>query len=559
MEPRHPVSHRAGRDDGRRAPLSLALLAAITALLSLVACGGEDAASAGGFANSDAGFGLGGDNFGGAGGGNGAGADAGAAGDTTLPPETEKEVDFGAPEGSPNFVFIPVPGADHVVKVSGKTQAVTLVEVGDRPTVIRSVPGQDAVVVISSGSDELAIVKASEAADDVRSVAILPHCNAVAVSPDGAWAIVWYDHARAQPGEPVGSFQAVALVAITDAKAGARTLSVGFRPRSVAFTADGKRALIVTDDGVCVVELASAADGAIVPPVAIAIDPLAKPAEREVQTTPDGTWAIVRQSGLNGLFAIHLPSKKLLQVPLSSVPTDLDLTPDGKLAVAVLRQSAEIAFVDLPATATPTLPTQVLSIAPLTAGLAHITDDGKLALLYSTVNGVESMAGVDLQTRKGAAVPLRKTIDYIWLAKGAKTAVLVHKPAAGPLYNEDPTEKFVDDSYGYTLLDLQTGYTKLVLTDVAPVGIAASAVPSKAWILLPDPKNVAHKVQAVGLDSLLVSDHALGSRPQYVRPLDAAGVVAVSQQHPSGRMSFLDAKTGAAKTVTGYELNGLIK
>lgn len=541
-----------------RRPASVAAVA--TALLALLAgCGNADStAGAGSIFGDDAG--ASGGFGGGTGGDNGAsGADAGSSADTNLPPETEKEVDFGAPEGSPNFVFVPVPGEDHVVKVSGSTQAVTLVEVGDRPTVIRSVPGQDAVVVINSGSDELAIVRATETKDDVRTVAILPHCNAIAVSPDGLWAIAWYDHARAQPGEPVGSFQAVALVSLGDAAAPARTLSVGFRPRAIDFTADGKRALVVTDDGVCVVEMQAAKDGEIVPPVAIAIDPLAKPAEREVRTTPDGSWAIVRQTGLSGLFAIHLPSKKLLQVPLSSVPTDLDLTPDGKLAIAVLRQSAEIAFVDLPATATPTLPTEVLSIAPLTAGLAHITDDGKAALLYSSVNGVESMASVDLETRKGILVPLRKTVDYVWLAKGAHTAVLVHKPAAGPLYDSDTTEKFVDDSQGYTLLDLDTGYTKLVLTDVAPVGIAASAVPSKAWILLPDPKNVSHKVQAAGLDTLLVTDHALGSRPLFVRPLDAAGVVAVSQQHPSGRMTFLDAKTGQAKTVTGYELNGLIK
>ena len=552
----HARQHDADRPGLRRdLDIRLCLLGALLAC-GLSACGSDEGVASSGnvFGGSDAGMGFGGDNNGG-----GTNADASSSADTSLPPETEKEVDFGAPEGSPNFVFIPVPGEDHVVKVSGKTQAVTLVEVGDRPTVIRSVPGQDAVVVISSGTDELAILRATETSDDVRNVAILPHCNSVSVSPDGAWAIAWYDHGRAIPSEPVGSFQAVALVSLTDAKAPALTLSIGFRPRSIDFTSDGKRALIVTDDGVCVVDLLAAKNGDVIPPVSIAVDPLAKPADREVRTTPDGMWAIVRQSGLAGLYAIHLPSKKLVQVVLSSVPTDLDVTPDGTLAIAVLRDSAEIAFVDLPATSTPTLPTEVLSIAPLTAGLARITDDGKTAILYSSVGGIESLASIDLKTRKGILVPLRKTVDYIWLAKGAHTAVLVHKPAPGPLYDQDTTEQFVDDAQGYTLLDVDTGYTKLVLTDVAPVGIAASASPSKAWILLPDPKNVAHRVQAAGLDSLLVTDHPLGSRPQYVRPLDAAGVVAISQQHPSGRMSFIDAQTGTAKTVTGYELNGLIK
>lgn len=530
---------------------------ALALSLALAGCGSEDASGASVWSTSDGSAGPGG-------GGSGA-YDAGAggvAGDENgepLPNETEKEVDFGAPEGSPNFVFIPVEGEDRVVKVSGKTQAVTLVEVGDRPTVARAVPGTDAIVVISAGSDELALVRSTETADEVSYAAITPHCNAIAVSPDGAWAVVYYDHSLAKAGDPVGSFQSVSVVPI-GAKLGApRTLSIGFRPSAVHFTADGARAMVITADGVCVITLADAVDGAVVPPVPVAKDPLDKPAEREVQTTPDGTWALVRQSGLKGLFAIHLPTKKLVEVALSSVPTDLDLTPKGDVAMAVLRDSAELAFVDLPSAATLSLPTQVLSMAPLVAGLARITSDGKTAILYSSVGGIESVAAVDMATRKGAFVPLRKTIDYVWLAPGATTAVLVHKAAPGPLYGQDPTEKFVDDSHGYTLYDWTTGYTKLVLTPVAPVGIAASKQPSKAWILLPDPKNIAHEVQSAGLQTLLVTTHPIGSRPQFVRPLDAAGVMAVSQKHPSGRMTFFDAATGTAKTVTGYELNGLVK
>lgn len=491
----------------------------------------------------------------------GASADAGggAVDVAPLPPEQEKEIDFGAPEGSPNFVFIPVPGEDRVVKVSGKTLAVTLVEIGDQPSVLRAIPGQDAVAVISSGTSELAILQATESKDTTRLVPILPNCNAIAISPDGKWAVVYYDHSRIKGGDPTGSFQAVSLVRLDAADATPRTLSVGFRVRQVEFTSDAKRALIVTDDGICDVAFDSAKDGTVVPPVAITPNPLQKPAEREVRTTSNGAWAIVRQSGLSGLYAIHLASKQLITLPLSSVPTDLDVTPDGKVALAVLRESAEIAFIDLPLDATPTLPSQVLSIAPMTAGLSRLSDDGKTAILYSSVPGIESVAAIDMATRKGTLVALRKSVDYVWLAPGATTALLVHKPAKGPLYDADSTEKFVDDSQGYTLFDMNTGYTKLVLTEAAPVGIAASDKPAKAWVLLPDPKGIAHKVQEAGLQSLLVVDHTVGSAPQHGRALQAAGLVAVSQNHPSGRMTFFDAATGAAKTVTGYELNSLVK
>lgn len=538
----------------RKMVLALALMSAVSA------CGADTAGTAGtsdagGFGTGGVGNGAGGD-WGGSGGAGG--ADSASMAD--LPPEQEKEVDFGAPEGSPNFVYVPVKDADNIVKVDGKTLDVTLVEVGDRPTVVKAVPGKDVVLVISSGTDELGIVESAPGNDDVVTlVPILPHCNAIAVSPDGAWAMVWYDHGRAAKSDPVGSFQAVTLVPLATADHTPRTLSTGFRPRGVQFTADGKQALVVTDDGVSVVVLATAEDGAIVPPIAIDPNPLNKPAEREVKATPDGRWALVRQSELAGLFAVYLPSGTLVKIPMSSVPTDLDLSPDGTMALAVLRSSGEVALVPLPEQATPTLPYEAISVAPLVAGLASITSDGQTAILYSSVAGVESVAALDLPTRALKAVPLRKTVDYVWLAEGSRTAVLVHKPAKGPLYDADPTEAFVDDSQGYTLFDLDSGYTKLVLTEASPAGIAASAAPKKAWILLPDPKDQAHRAQAVDLKSLLVAELPLPSRPEYVRPLDAAGVVAVSQVHPTGRMTFFDAKDSTAKTVTGYELNGLVK
>ena len=542
--------------------VSRAVFPALALLLALGGCAaGDDAGTAGG----GAGFGFGESGTATDAGVHGgtAGTDAGSA-VADLPPEQEKEIDFGAPEGSPNFVFVPVKGADEVVKVSGKTLKVTLVEVGDRPTLLKVVPGQDKVVVLNSGSDDVSVLTSTETSDVVRSEAVLPHGNALSLDATGQWAAVFYDHARAQDGDPVGSFQAISLVRVGAGQTGSLRVSVGFRPRAVHFTVDGKQALVVTDDGVSVISLATVADGDVVPAVAISDNPFAKPKEREVQTTPNGRWAVIRQSDLKGLVAVHLPSQQLVQIPLTSEPTDLDLSPDGSQIIAVLRASAEVAIVALPASATKTLAAQIISVKPLTAGLARITSDGKTALLYTSVAGIEQVATLDLTTHAVKPVALRKTVDYVYLPDGGRTAVLVHKPAKGPLYDNDSTEAFVDDSQGYTLFDLDTGFTKLVLTPVAPKEIVTSALtaggkPEKAWLLLPDPKGLAHEVQEAQLSTLLTTSHPLGSRPQFARWLQSAGVLAVTQQHPSGRISFIDTQTGTAKTVTGYELNGLVK
>lgn len=66
-------------------------------------------------------------------------------------------------------------------------------------------------------------------------------------------------------------------------------------------------------------------------------------------------------------------------------------------------------------------------------------------------------------------------------------------------------------------------------------------------------------MQEIEHKTFLTSDHPLGSSPEHVRFLKKASTMAVTQTHPSGRITFFGTNGGAAKTVTGYELNGLVK
>ncbi len=486
----------------------------------------------------------------------GANADQGSPG-VDLPKEQEKHYDFGAPEGSPNFVYIPAAGTDNIVKVSGATLKVTLIEVGDHPTRLKVVPGQDAAVVLNSGSDDLSVVRSTDSSDTVDTVAMLPHCNALTIDPSGKFAVAYFDLLSAQPTDPTGNFQAVTLVKL-DVPPQSMTISIGFRPRSVDFTPDGKKALIVTDDGISVLELSTIKDGDIVVPVPISLDPLDKPQDRAVRVTADARWALIRASNIVGLYAVHLATKKLVVIPMTSVPTDLDLTPDGTQAIAVLRDSKEVAIVQLPSEVTNSLAAEIISVGSLTAGLALITDDSQTAVLYTSVQGIEQVATLDLKTHVVAPVLLRKTVDFIVIPPGSRKAILVHKPAPGP-NNKYAEEAFVDKSEGYTLFDLDNGFTKLVLTATKLSEIAHSESPSKSWILLPDPAGLTHNVQEIEHKTFLTLDHAIGSSPEHVRFLKKASTMAVTQTHPSGRITFFGTNGGAAKTVTGYELNGLVK
>lgn len=490
------------------------------------------------------------------GGSGGAASDTSVGGDTGLPPETEKDYEFGAPEGSPSYVYIPSAGTDNLVKIAGKTLQVTLVEVGDRPIVAKAVPNHDAVLVVNAGSDDVAYVRSGASGDVVDFLAMTPHANTLSVSPAGDTAIVYYDHSHAVAGDPAGSLQDVTVLHLGD-KPTSVNVALGFHPTGVAWKNDGTQAYVITDDGVCVFDATKAEDGDIVPAVALQDDPLQKPIGREVKVTTDGLWAVLRQDNLSGLTAVHLPSKKRVHVELVGVPTDLDLLPDGRTAVAVVRSAKQVALVALPLDSTATLPVETLDTGTLTAGLAHVTDDGKTAILFTTVDGVEQAATLDLATRVIAPVLLRKTVDFVLLVPGTRKAVLVHKPAHGPNYY-DKTEAFVDDSQGITLYDLDTGYTKLVMTPVKAAGIATLADPALAWLLLRDVGGTNNGVLRANLKGFQTEIVPLGSPPEFARVLEAAGVVAVTQTHASGRVSFLPVDGGEAKTVTGYELNGKV-
>ena len=78
---------------------------------------------------------------------------------------------------------------------------------------------------------------------------------------------------------------------------------------------------------------------------------------------------------------------------------------------------------------------------------------------------------------------------------------------------------------------------------------------SRAFVLV----RAARLVQRIALSSFIVDDFLVGSPPQALAVLGAAVKrVFVSQEHPEGRISFINWETGVVESVTGFELNGRI-
>lgn len=499
-----------------------------------------------------------GDFNGGGGGGGGAqapGGNGGGGGD--VEPEPETVVPISVPQAGVHYVFLTDPSLDALVRIDAVTLEVTLIDVGSHPDVVAVFPGTDTVAALSGGSDRLAVVDAAPGAEVVvRSVPVADGTNAITLAPDGKSAVVWFDAARAT-GSKLGPLQSVTLVRLGDEPTSV-TVSVGFEPRGVAYTTDSKTAYIVTRAGITPIDVAKANEASLIPEIAVTDDPQGSVIEREVHVTPDGARAVVRELGAARLIVVDLESGALSVVGLPGQPTDLDLLHDGSRALVVLKTTAQAALVDLD---DPTGEGAVTLVdLPWAPGVAWITQDDSLALLYTTEPTVESLIALDLSALTTSSILLQKGVTAVATTEDSRWALVTHSRRFDKegRTTRAQVDAEVDKSFGYSVVDLKSGFAKLFLTAVDVAAVAFAPEDGKAYVMLPGGTAAGHSVSELRLGPLLESRISLVSPPTHIIPVLAARRMAVPQAHASGRVTFIDTAGGATSTVTGFELNALI-
>lgn len=481
----------------------------------------------------------------------------GGSGDA-LPPEVEQKKE--PPASGKVYVYVAVPSQDMVAKIHSQTLQVRAIKVGKDPGALRTLKGQDVALVLGRLSSTLTVLRSkSDGTDEIVTLKTADGLNQLSVSPDSKHAVAFFDVAssKGQLGAKQ-NFQEITVVKLEAGKDTAVNLSVGFRPSSVQFSADGSKAFVITERGISVLNLATATKPAIVPTIPILTDPLTEPTPDEVLVTPDGAIALARLSGLKGLRVLDLATKALTNLDLGAEPTDLDLTVDGKLAVAVLRDANKVALVDVPADLGDPTAVDMLSTGSYTAGQAVLTQDSARAYLFTNATSQEVLLTADLTARKLGVHPLEKGVRTVLAAPDGARALVLHNKVPGTPKIVDGFETYVDKSYGYSLLDLSASFDKLQLTDADPGDVAFAADSKTAYLLLSDTAAAVRSVEAIDLTSFLVKSVSLGSSPVALGVISATGVVYVAQSHPLGRVTFVDLKTYKTKTVTGFELNSHI-
>ncbi|HYQ03787.1 MAG TPA: hypothetical protein VER96_34170 [Polyangiaceae bacterium] len=471
------------------------------------------------------------------------------------PPEKELDQSFRAPVATGKLLWSANPDSGRVALIDAQTLSVRMANAGFGPTYLAAVPsksGTDSAIVLNVGSHDASWFKASASEIDTVTIATHVGANAWSVSADGKYAVAWTDAAHLEGGasDALNGYSELTVIDLSSSPPSSTRLSVGFRPSQVVFDAGSKHAFAVVDEGISVLELGK--NPRLSALLTVSGANLATHA-RDVNIAPDGGFAVVRVDGSPNVEIIDLESDARQVLTLDSNVTDLDLSADGKSATAVLGDAKPPAVVSF-AVPTPGVEPAQFDRATIPGEIVRsvtLAPSDQLALLYA--NAVPSNHVTLLDTAPGdhhfgfRTVDVQGAVRGIYAAPDSLTAITFQTPPAGSarkgLFSIVPTAAVRSP--------------RIVGTDAPPAEIAFSdAETGKALVTVHDGKSAAHGVYVIGLANLEQNFVQLASEPlpgaTGIVPMAKRGFVA--QKHPEGRITFIDLETGAAQTLSGFEI-----
>jgi len=275
----------------------------------------------------------------------------------------------------------------------------------------------------------------------------------------------------------------------------------------------------------------------------------------EMLLSPDGTWAFIRQLGVSQLVVVDLISRTRSEVLLSSEATDLDLSPTGDVLTVMCREAEELWAFD-PNDPLDTVPT----ITPLPTGLAFgallFMPDGDAAAIYTTATPVARYAMWDVTTGQLDVRALVKPVRILSASPDGATLLAFHPRTDAP--DADPASPFTN-KFAVTIIDRFGGRTTPLLLPAEPRGYAHDPSGDRGYFILYNRLDL----DVVDYRTLLHDEIGVASTPVYLGalPTGPGGEprVWVSQEHPLGRLSFVNPVAATVQTITGFELNSAIE
>ncbi|MDB4940727.1 MAG: hypothetical protein JWP97_261 [Labilithrix sp.] len=500
-----------------------------------------------------------------------------------MPPEKETPLSFETPQAGKTSVYVPNPSTNHVAVVNAGTFKIENLAVGGGPTFSATVPGKDLALVLNATSRDGALLRTDDkGVTTVKQLAVGHDANAIAIAPDEQHALFYLNTAAVGAGYGSSSFQDVTIVDLTPGAEKSQRVSVGFRPRGVQFSHDGTRAFVITEDGISILDFAMLTTNASIARLVPLGDTVSDPQSIDVQVTPDGAYALSRREGDSTLRLINLTDGTIQSLALGSVAlpagnhldagvadggassadpalTDLDMSPDGTFAIAVLRDRGELVRIPLPSGFSDPTKLSVRVISDQLIGSVTLSASGTRAVAYTTVAPIDSIVVIDLtsDTATPLSIRLRKPVRAVALTSDGSRALVLH--AVGSTPSSTAEDAAIDASQGYSLVDTGSGFAKLQLTSaqVGEHGLLLTPDGLRVFSLLNSAKTTS--VEMADLQTFQVTSVALSTAPTSIGLVPSLSRVFVGQAGEGG-ITFLDASTGVKiRSVSGFEIASRIR
>lgn len=213
---------------------------------------------------------------------------------------------------------------------------------------------------------------------------------------------------------------------------------------------------------------------------------------------------------------------------------------------------------------------EVIDIQVDGLGAASVGARAEHALLFTTVGDDTRVVLLDLESLDQRTVALRKKVRGARSDARGDSFIVYNQKQPGEI-PEDATPndpEYIARSWGLTLIDVETATTRVLLSRHEPGPTALWSPESgdaKTYTIFKAPSRDTEQVEPsrrdvieANLSTFRTRTYRVPSIPEAVGPIQPAGKVFVSQRHPQGRMTFIDAETEDRQTITGYQLNSEI-
>ncbi|MEY2932877.1 MAG: hypothetical protein RL033_3626 [Pseudomonadota bacterium] len=471
-------------------------------------------------------------------------------------PEQEVENSFRVPVVTGRLIWAANPVSGRVALVDALTHEVQTLPAGLKPTYLAAIPGssENRALVINSGSNDATLFRESAAGElSQLQLALHDNANAWTLSEDGRWAIAWSDARDFERLDATEGLQDITVLDLSAATPLPVRFSVGYRPVKLQIDAAETRVYAVTRDGISVIELGAtprlADDIAIAGAADAATTGSGEPVLEDVPITRDGRFAVVRFDGAPRLQVLDLALRTSQLLTLPAEASDVDIAGDGQRAVAVLRDSGQVAVFEPALVMADPAQLVLQSFSGETLGSAALPESGNTALLFTNAIDSDRLAILNLASA-GATTPrvvsLKAPIRAVFPTPEGSYAVAL-------LATEDDSTR----AGAFSVVPIADALpAKIQGTEAPPHRVSLAQTPNglRGLVTTRDDAHGIHAVYLVRMPSLQVDRIELSSPPIAVGLLPELGIGYVAQQHPEGRITFINLETGAPETLTGFEL-----